>query len=101
MEICGGVNIFDDLNLLAPTVAIESVIVRNPQLIIAGQFPGMAENPLEMWRNFPTLAATSDGNLFLVDAELIARSTPRIISGIKQVCQAFDEARTKINQQAR
>ena len=100
MEVCGGINIFDDLDALAPSVAIESVIARNPQLIIAGQFPGMAESPLEMWQKFPTLAATAGNNLYLVDAELVARSTPRIISGIKQVCLAFDEARAKINQYA-
>lgn len=98
LELCGGVNIFDELQSLAPTVAIESVIERDPQVIVAGRFPGMSENPLAQWQRFPTLNAVSTDNLYLVNAELVARSTPRIISGITEACQVMDEARSKILQ---
>ena len=45
---------------------------------------------------WPTLRAVRAGNLYTVSADLIARSTPRIVEGAHQVCRALDEARGKI-----
>lgn len=36
LEVCGARNVFADLKLPAPQVSVESVLQRNPQLILAG-----------------------------------------------------------------
>ena len=36
IELCGGQNLFDDLEQLAPVVSLEDVLSRNPDVIIAG-----------------------------------------------------------------
>ncbi len=94
VSLCGGMNIFDDLNSLAPVVSMESVLLRNPQVILSGETG--SENPLDIWLAFPAVAAVRQENLFLLDASLLARPGLRLADGAAQVCLLLDQARRKI-----
>ena len=61
---------------------------REPTL---GQIP----ESLSLWTRWPTIAAVRDGNLYVVDADLIARSSTRVLRGVRQICAHLDTARGK------
>ncbi|MCZ6560353.1 MAG: cobalamin-binding protein [Gammaproteobacteria bacterium] len=94
VALCGGINIFADLDNLAPVVSMESVLLRNPQVILSGETG--SGNPLDIWLAFPAVAAVRQENLFLLDASLLARPGLRLADGAAQVCRLLDQARQKI-----
>ena len=94
VSLCGGMNIFADLDSLAPVVSMETVLLRNPQVILSAR-TGSA-NPLDIWLDYPAVAAVRLENLYLVDASLLARAGLRLADGAVQVCGLLDRARRKI-----
>ncbi len=94
LSLCGGMNIFADLDSLAPVVSMETVLLRNPQVILSAR-TGSA-NPLDIWLDYPAVAAVRLENLYLVDASLLARAGLRLADGAAQVCGLLDRARRKI-----
>jgi iron complex transport system substrate-binding protein len=90
IALCGGRNIFDDLGELAPAVGVESVIARDPEVIVTSAIQA-AE--LSEWRRWPAIAAVSSGQLHTVDGDLVVRASPRILDGARQMCDALDQAR--------
>ncbi|MCH8929515.1 MAG: cobalamin-binding protein [Proteobacteria bacterium] len=94
ISLCGGTNIFADMDSLAPVVSMEAVLLRNPQVILSAR-TGSA-NPLDIWLDYPAVAAVRLENLYLVDASLLARAGLRLADGAAQVCRLLDQARRKI-----
>jgi iron complex transport system substrate-binding protein len=95
IELCGGRNVFADQAALAPAVDVESVLVRDPEAIVAS---GMAtERPewLDGWRRWPGLSAVRSDALFLIHPDLIQRPTPRILEGAEQLCADLDRVRSR------
>lgn len=94
ISLCGGVNVFADLPALAGAVSLESAIARDPQVILySQQDDGAAIRAV--WERSPPVSATRDGNLFVVDGNLLDRATPRLLDGAEQVCSALGAARRK------
>jgi iron complex transport system substrate-binding protein len=93
IELCGGRNVFDDLQQLAPAVSLEAVLARDPEVIITAD--GAQGDPLSVWRKWPRLRAVARDNLYTVSADKVARPTPRIVEGTKEVCTAIGKARAK------
>jgi len=95
IELCGGRNVFADQAALAPAVDVESVLVRDPEAVVAS---GMAtERPewLDAWRRWPGLSAVRFDALFLIHPDLIQRPTPRILEGAEQLCADLDRVRAR------
>ena len=95
IRLCGGVNVFADLAALAPTVSVEAVLQKNPEVIIRGARKGEPAVGLAMWKQYPALLAAKRGNLYTVDADLMARAGPRMVDGAEALCARLDEARGK------
>lgn len=91
IEICGGSNVFADLEELAPTVDVEAVVDRNPEVLLASSAGG--EDALVDWERWPDLAANRYGNHFQVPADTVSRATTRLVSAADAVCAALDRAR--------
>lgn len=89
--ICGGKNIFDDLNDLAPAISVEAVVDRNPEVMLASVDAG--EEAFAEWRRWPGVSANLHGNLFLLPADEIGRATPRVIVAGGALCLALQKAR--------
>ena len=95
IDLCGGRNIFSDVDSLAPIVSIEAVLSAMPDAIVAsGHRPGDV-TPLEQWRRWPRLPAVRDDHLFIVNPDLLNRATPRMLSGIERLCMLLDRARER------
>lgn len=91
LELCGGQNIFAELEQVAPPVGVEAVLERNPEVIITGD--GAQGEPLTVWNRWHGLRAVQLGNLYTVNADRVARSTTRIVMGAEQICAVLETAR--------
>jgi iron complex transport system substrate-binding protein len=97
LEICGGHNVFSDLQSLASQVSRESVILANPQVMIAPENPG--EPPgLDVWQDWPRLRAVQNKNLLYLPADGISQATPRLLDSIDLACKLLDDVRKKTKQ---
>ncbi len=92
LEICGGVNVFSDLPALAPQISRESVILANPQVMIAPEISG--EPPaLDVWQDWPRLQAIQNKHMLYLPADEISQATPRLLDSIDLACKLLDEVR--------
>ncbi|HTH93960.1 MAG TPA: cobalamin-binding protein [Rhodocyclaceae bacterium] len=93
MRLCGGENVFANLNSLAPIISVEAVLAANPDVIVTGGMGTRNASWLEPWKKWPQLKATARGNLFFIDPDLLQRETPRLLEGAEQLCKVLDQAR--------
>ncbi len=91
IAICGGHNIFDDLDEMAPSVDVEAVLDRDPEIMLAGANVG-ADAFVE-WERWPNLAANRLGNRFLLPDETIGRPSPRLTLAGEAMCLALQQGR--------
>lgn len=95
IRLCGGINVFDDLAPLAPSIGVEAVLAANPEAIVASGMDAARPEWLDEWRRWPELAANAKENLYFIAPELIQRHTPRILDGTAQLCEHLESARRK------
>ena len=98
VELCGGGNVFADLAAVAPQVDVESVLARNPQVILSTD--DTVADPAGAWRRWPQLAAVRAGTIYSLPADLVARATPRLVDGVARTCAALDDARRRLDGRA-
>jgi len=89
--LCGGRNIFEDLHEFAPSVSVEAVIDRDPEVMLAAANAG--DGAFDEWSRWPSLAADRYRNYFLLP-ETIGRGTPRLAMAGRSLCTALDRARS-------
>jgi iron complex transport system substrate-binding protein len=86
LALCGGVNVFDAEPGLAFQASRESVIIADPEALIAPWLEGTAD-PLEAWRGWPGMRAVRNDALFLLPADEISRATPRFLDSLELACK--------------
>jgi len=91
ITVCGGRNIFDDLEGFAPTVDVEAVVSRDPEVMLAGA--NLGDDAFAEWARWPNLAANRYGNQFLLPDETIGRPSPRLALAGRSLCLALERAR--------
>ncbi len=91
IEVCGGRNVFADLGKLAPLIGVESVIQRNPEVMLAADDAG--PDAFSEWDRWPGIAANRYGNRFLMPAAEIGRATPRLLEAGAAICAALEDGR--------
>lgn len=94
LQVCGGENIFNDLAAIAPEVSLESVIAKDPQAII-GAGSALDEATFRTnWSRFGSLRAVKNGALIYLNPDTIQRQTPRLLEGVKALCEKLDAVRS-------
>ncbi|MGV6806491.1 MAG: cobalamin-binding protein [bacterium] len=91
--LCGGYSIFEDAIPLVPKVNLETVVRRNPDVIIAS---GMgAERPewLNDWKKWPAMKAVERGALFSIHPDYLHRHTLRLLDGAHRICAQLEQVR--------
>nr|WP_256489780.1 cobalamin-binding protein [Pleionea sp. CnH1-48] len=90
---CNGKNIFNDATSDYPIVSIESVIVKNPEVIVVPHHSGNIGAKKAIWKNWQEIPAVKNNHLFTLNGDLLHRFTPRAIEGLTLLCQSIDSAR--------
>ena len=94
IRVCGGRNVFADLDAVAPTVDLEAVVAARPEVIIANS---AAENDAvalqAFWSKWPTLTAVSQGHIHTIPSSAMARPSLRIMEGVETLCGILDRVR--------
>ena len=93
IELCGGINIFADLDTLSPQLSIEAVLAENPQVIVASGMDKSRPEWLDEWKKYSLLQAVQRNNLYHVPPDILQRHGPRLIQGVEQLCHALQSAR--------
>jgi iron complex transport system substrate-binding protein len=94
VELCGGRNVFADLNELAPAIGIEAVIAANPQAIISTD--DTVPDAAAAWRRWRHIEAVRTGNVYTLPSDDIARATTRLTVAAESVCRTLDTARQRL-----
>jgi iron complex transport system substrate-binding protein len=93
ITLCGGTNIFADLDALAPTVAVEAVVASDPEIMLASDDKG--PDAFAEWSRWPAMIANRYGNHFLIPADEVGRATPRVLGAGQAICEALAEGRLR------
>jgi len=91
IELCGATNIFADLEALAPTVDVEAVVDRDPEVLLTSSDGGA--DAFADWDRWPSIAANRYGNRFQVPADSVSRASTRLVVAAEAICAALDTAR--------
>jgi iron complex transport system substrate-binding protein len=93
ISLCGGQNSFADAEVIAPIISLESVLVRNPQTIIASGMGTQRPDWLDDWLKWTSLEAVKKQNLFFIPPDLLQRHTVRILQGAQILCDQLENVR--------
>jgi iron complex transport system substrate-binding protein len=86
IELCGGHNVFADAVTLAPRINIESVLGRDPDVIVASGMDTARPEWLDHWRGYTSLKAVRNNALFFIPPDHVQRPTARIVLGARELC---------------
>jgi iron complex transport system substrate-binding protein len=93
VELCGGENVFADAKFVAPKVSVESLLKRDPEVIIGtGRGP---EPPawIMAWGKWEAISAVKNKQIYFIHPDLIHRHSVRILQGATNMCEFIDKAR--------
>ena len=93
INLCGGTNVFSNLNSLTPIISIEAVIASQTDVIVVGSNNEKKSKWLSEWKPWLHLAAVKKDHLYYIDPDLLNRMGPRILSGADKLCELLDKAR--------
>ncbi|VVN14443.1 Vitamin B12-binding protein [Pseudomonas fluorescens] len=80
LTVCGARNVFDDLKLPAPQVSIESVLQRDPEMILVGDQAQKAA-----WKVWPTMAE----RVRRVPDKGLERPSGQMLEALGRLCQVI------------
>lgn len=90
---CNAENIFNEALSPYPVVSIESVLVKNPQVIIIPSHSGDDKAKSKIWEKWSEISAVKNNHVNIIDGDLLHRFTPRVLDGLQKLCEAIDKAR--------
>ncbi|MEX1034200.1 MAG: cobalamin-binding protein [Cellvibrionaceae bacterium] len=93
LRLCGADNVFSDALSLAPKINIETVLARDPDVILASGAGDEKPQWLDDWKRFPDMQAVRNNHLFFVPPDYIQRHTIRIRHGAERVCEQLEKSR--------
>lgn len=80
LQVCGARNVFDDLKLPAPQVSVESVLQRNPEVILVGD-----QVQMEAWKAWPMMSS----RVRLVPDKGLERPSGQMLEAVARLCQVI------------
>ncbi len=93
ISLCGGRNLFADLDTIAPTVDLEALMLADPEVIIANTVTGDSSELQKFWASWPSLKAVKKNNIYTISSSLIVRPSLRIIEGVDDLCKILEQVR--------
>lgn len=87
----GGINIFGDTTEGYPVISEESIIARNPDVIIIPSEMGYTSSDIYKRSGWKTISAVKNKKVFDIDSDIASRSGPRIYLAIEQIASFLSE----------
>ncbi len=79
-----GINVFDNIDMRYPNISIESVIERNPDIIMLVNMGDVSEQEIAKWKKYKNITAIKNNKIYLLEADDIFTPTPKkFLNGIK------------------
>jgi len=94
LRVCGGRNVFEDLEAIAPQVSIEAVLVADPDALVTAEPDAHDVGALDSWSHFPSLKAVRGNQRITLDANRLNRHSPRMADELGVLCERLDRVRT-------
>lgn len=88
LEVCGGRNLFADLDLPAPQVGQEAVLARDPQVILAA-----SDDQLRTWTGMQQLSATRLQQLWVVPDRNLEKPSFAMLDATEKLCRLLAGAK--------
>jgi iron complex transport system substrate-binding protein len=99
LHSCGGRNVFGELSSIAPVVGLEDVLLRDPHVILLSSGLPAADAIADEWRSRDGLRAAAADTVYVVSADYLNRSGPRLVAAVEEVCRSLDDARLRLQGQ--
>jgi iron complex transport system substrate-binding protein len=93
ITLCGGVNVFGELERLAPRVNLEAVLTKDPEAIMVGGLGEENRDWVDDWKSYPEMTAVREHHLFFIPPSLFQRPTPRMLDGTRMACEKLEQVR--------
>ena len=90
LRVCGGHNVFAAARTLTPVVSRERILNARPDAIVTGGFGTEAR---EAWRGFESVPAVRGGRIYPIDPDLLYGQGPRVVRGVRALCERLELAR--------
>jgi len=91
--MAGGENVAGDAPMAWAQFSIEEVVSADPDIIVIqtmlGGIPTIEIAALEAHPIWGEMSAVSQGNVYLVDGDLVSRSGPRIVDGLEELAKVI------------
>lgn len=95
IDLAGGENIFDDVDLPYPQVSEEILIQRNPDVILLPRSKKDHSDATEIVKKlseqsgWKQMKAVKNQRIYLIEEDFISRPGPRVVQGLEKVAQAL------------
>ena len=90
IHACGYRNLYEDLADPGPAVALESVLARDPDIILAlAPDTNAARDWLAGWRAYPSMRAVRSGRVLAWTDQRLSRLGPSIVDAAEDLCRAL------------
>jgi iron complex transport system substrate-binding protein len=89
LVLCGARNVFADLPEAGPVVDTESVIARDPDIIIAAAPAGEGAAWVADWKRLGSLAAVRNGRVVAFEDQALSRLGPSVIGATEALCKTL------------
>ncbi len=87
LNVCGARNIFADLALPAPQVGVETVLKRDPEVLLAASVAQLVS-----WQRWPQLHAVRLGQLWVVPDDGLERPSFQMLAATEKLCRLLATA---------
>jgi iron complex transport system substrate-binding protein len=91
IRLAGGRNVAEKVKGKYPRLSVEEVFAQDPEVIILGSMKSqdaMTEGP-QWWKQWKNISAVRQGRIYVLDADLIYRPSPRIVDGLEEMARAI------------
>ena len=79
-----GINVFENIDMRYPNISIESVIEKNPDVIMLVNMGDVSDQEILKWNKYKNITAVKNNKIFLLEANDIFTPTPKkFLNGIK------------------
>jgi cobalamin transport system substrate-binding protein len=88
IQMSGGVSVTHTVKIAYPTLTMEEIIARNPEVILQSSMdPEADKQKLKWWNRWPVLKAVKNNRIYLINTRNLDRPSQRVVFGLFQLAK--------------